>query len=242
MGQRSLEFLFTHLLNDVRFAERLASWRGHADSSTGDIAHEELASPSPRSPNSSGSSASSTKRLRASPPPKPTPKRTSKTPAPSSKATSNPSSPSAAGVGGERRCAVMHHRSQRQSHRPIESQLLHSESSIRYRRLSIDNRRRCSFDWARADYSTSDKYRQQDRYRRWRHLDHDHRATCGAVADCSDDIRQRSYQASVRYHSNRSTCLPGISMHTFSTVRLRSIWLQACETARLWRASTWRPH
>ena len=54
---------------------------------------------SPRSPNSSGSSASSTKRLRASPPPKPTPKRTSKTPAPSSKATSNPSSPSAARGG-----------------------------------------------------------------------------------------------------------------------------------------------
>ena len=52
-----------------------------------------------RSPNSSGSSASSTKRLRASPPPKPTPKRTSKTPAPSSKATSNPSSPSAARGG-----------------------------------------------------------------------------------------------------------------------------------------------
>ena len=55
--------------------------------------------PVPRSPNSSGSSASSTKRLRASPPPKPTPKRTSKTPAPSSKATSNPSSPSAARGG-----------------------------------------------------------------------------------------------------------------------------------------------
>ena len=54
---------------------------------------------SPRSPNSSGSSASSTKRLRASPPPKPTPKRTSKTPAPSLKATSNPSSPSAARGG-----------------------------------------------------------------------------------------------------------------------------------------------
>ena len=54
---------------------------------------------SPRSPNSSGSSASSTKRLPASPPPKPTPKRTSKTPAPSSKATSNPSSPSAARGG-----------------------------------------------------------------------------------------------------------------------------------------------
>ena len=57
----------------------------------------------PRSPNSSGSSASSTKRLRASPPPKPTPKRTSKTPAPSSKATSNPSSPSAARGGWRER-------------------------------------------------------------------------------------------------------------------------------------------
>ena len=50
-----------------------------------------FAIPVPRSPNSSGSSASWTKRLRASPPPKPTPKRTSKTPAPSSKATCNPS-------------------------------------------------------------------------------------------------------------------------------------------------------
>ena len=40
-----------------------------------------------------------TKRLRASPPPKPTPKRTTKTPAPSSKATCNPSSPSAARDG-----------------------------------------------------------------------------------------------------------------------------------------------
>ena len=55
--------------------------------------------PFPRSPNSSGSSACWTKRLPASPPPKPTPKRTSKTPAPSSKATSNPSSPSAARGG-----------------------------------------------------------------------------------------------------------------------------------------------
>ncbi len=53
----------------------------------------------PRWPNSSGSSACWTKRLRASPPPKPTPKRTSKTPAPSSKATCNPSSPSAARGG-----------------------------------------------------------------------------------------------------------------------------------------------
>ncbi|MCE2695732.1 MAG: type I restriction-modification system subunit M N-terminal domain-containing protein [Verrucomicrobiaceae bacterium] len=44
-------------------------------------------------PNSSGSSACWTKRLRASPPPKPTPKRTSKTPAPSSKATSMLSTP-----------------------------------------------------------------------------------------------------------------------------------------------------
>ena len=51
--------------------------------------------PFPRSPNSSGSSASSTKRLTASPPPKPTPKRTSKTPAPCLKATCNPSSRSA---------------------------------------------------------------------------------------------------------------------------------------------------
>ena len=59
-----------------------------------------------RSPNSSGSSASSTKRLRASPPPKPTPKRTSKTPAPSLKATSNPSSPSAARGGWRRRLAT----------------------------------------------------------------------------------------------------------------------------------------
>ena len=40
-----------------------------------------------RSPNSSGLSAFWTKRLRVSPPPKPTPKRTSKTPAPSSRAT-----------------------------------------------------------------------------------------------------------------------------------------------------------
>ena len=55
--------------------------------------------PSPRWPNSSGSSACWTKRLRASPTPKPTPRRTSKTPAPSSKATSNPSSPSAARGG-----------------------------------------------------------------------------------------------------------------------------------------------
>jgi type I restriction enzyme M protein len=54
------------------------------------------------SPNSSGSSTCSMKRLWASPPPKPTPKKTSKTPAPSSKATSNPSSPSAA-RGGWRR-------------------------------------------------------------------------------------------------------------------------------------------
>jgi hypothetical protein len=53
---------------------------------------------SPRWPNSSGSSGCWTKRLRASPPPKPTPKRTSKTPAPSSKATSNPSSPSAGAI------------------------------------------------------------------------------------------------------------------------------------------------
>ena len=53
----------------------------------------------PPSPNSSGLSACWTKRLRALPPPKPTPKRTSKTPAPSSKATSNPSSPSAARGG-----------------------------------------------------------------------------------------------------------------------------------------------
>ena len=76
--------------------------------------------PFPRSPNSSGSSASSTKRLTASPPPKPTPKRTSKTPAPSSKATSNPSSPSAARGGWRRRlanCATCHsgHRLSRQS-------------------------------------------------------------------------------------------------------------------------------
>ena len=41
----------------------------------------------PRSPNSGGLSASWTRRLKASPPPKPTPKRTSKTPAPSSRAT-----------------------------------------------------------------------------------------------------------------------------------------------------------
>ena len=39
------------------------------------------------------------KRLRASPPPKPTPKRTSETPAPYSRATSNPSSPGAAQAG-----------------------------------------------------------------------------------------------------------------------------------------------
>ena len=57
---------------------------------------------SPRSPSSSGSSAFWTKRLRASPSPKPTPKRTSKTPAPSSKATSNPSSPNGA-TGGYKR-------------------------------------------------------------------------------------------------------------------------------------------
>ena len=49
--------------------------------------------------NSSGSSASSTKRSRASPLPKPTPKRISTTPAPSSKATSNPSSRSVARGG-----------------------------------------------------------------------------------------------------------------------------------------------
>ena len=52
--------------------------------------------PSPRWPNSSGSSACWTKRLPASPPPKPTPQRTSKTPVRSLPATSNPSSPSAA--------------------------------------------------------------------------------------------------------------------------------------------------
>ena len=65
-----------------------------------------------RSPNSSGSSACWTKRLRASPPPKPTPKRTSKTPAPSSKATSNPSSPSAARGGwrNARRCCAIRER------------------------------------------------------------------------------------------------------------------------------------
>jgi len=57
------------------------------------------------SPGSGGSSASSTKRLRASPPPKPTPKRTSKTPAPSSKATFNPSSPNAAKDGLKRHWA-----------------------------------------------------------------------------------------------------------------------------------------
>lgn len=45
------------------------------------------------STNSSGSLAFSTKRLMASPPPKPTPKRTSNTPAHCSPATSNPSSP-----------------------------------------------------------------------------------------------------------------------------------------------------
>ena len=55
--------------------------------------------PLPHSPNSSASSASSTKHLTASPPPKPTPKRTSKTPAPFSKATFIPSSPSAARGG-----------------------------------------------------------------------------------------------------------------------------------------------
>ena len=63
--------------------------------------------PSPHSPNSSASSASSTKRLTASPPPKPTPKRTSKTPVPCLKATCNPSSPSAA-KGGWRICLAMY--------------------------------------------------------------------------------------------------------------------------------------
>ena len=60
----------------------------------------------PRWPNSSGSSDYWTKRLRASPPRKPTPKRTSKTPAPSSKAISKPSSPSAARGGWRRRSAT----------------------------------------------------------------------------------------------------------------------------------------
>jgi type I restriction enzyme S subunit len=53
----------------------------------------------PHSPSSGGSLRCWTKRLPASQPPKPTPKRTSKTPVPSSKATSNPSSPNA-GMGG----------------------------------------------------------------------------------------------------------------------------------------------
>ncbi len=77
--------------------------------------------PFPRSPNSSGSSASSTKRLTASPPPKPTPKRTSKTPAPSSKATSNPSSPSAARGGWRRRLENLSNDQRRQrKHYPTE--------------------------------------------------------------------------------------------------------------------------
>jgi type I restriction enzyme M protein len=58
-----------------------------------------VSSQSPRYPGSNESSASSTKHLSASPPPKPTPKRTSKTPEPSSTATSNPSSPSLARAG-----------------------------------------------------------------------------------------------------------------------------------------------
>ena len=62
--------------------------------------------PFPPPPSNSGLLAFSTKRLRASPPPKPTPKRTSKTPVPSSKAISTPSSPSAA-KGGWRKNSEM---------------------------------------------------------------------------------------------------------------------------------------
>ena len=56
-------------------------------------------SPSPRWPSSGGLLGFSTKRLRASPPPKPTPNRTSKTPVLCLKATCKPSSPNAATAG-----------------------------------------------------------------------------------------------------------------------------------------------
>jgi hypothetical protein len=86
--------------------------------------------PAPRFPNSGASSAFSTKRLRASPPPKPTSKRTSKTPAPSSKATSNPSSPNAR-LGGWRSpfqlCAI----SSMASHLMVQSSQTMSLRAIR---------------------------------------------------------------------------------------------------------------
>ena len=75
---------------------------GNAQPNLSQIKLRKVGVPVPRWPSSSGLSAFWTKRLRASPPPKPTPKRTSKTPEPSSKATSNPSSPNAA-MGGWRR-------------------------------------------------------------------------------------------------------------------------------------------
>ena len=103
-SQSDIEFLVSTCLTRIR-QDRIRRAQERCDSQAhhqSEHARGTFRFPSPRSPNSSGSSASSTKRLRASPPPKPTPKRTSKTPAPSSKATSNPSSPSAA-RGGWRR-------------------------------------------------------------------------------------------------------------------------------------------
>ena len=75
------------LSRDKKGIRRLAR-KGQIISQPKDLSLRGIRFQSRPSPSSGGSSASSTRRLRASPPPNPTPKRTSKTPAPSSKATS----------------------------------------------------------------------------------------------------------------------------------------------------------
>jgi hypothetical protein len=97
------EYLYYYLSREIFRVEGAARMSGA-------VGHKRVAKefiegypiPIPHFPNSGGSSESSTKRLTASPLPKPRPKRTSETPAPSSKATSNPSLPSAARGGSKR--------------------------------------------------------------------------------------------------------------------------------------------
>jgi len=88
-------FIF-HLLKKFDL-QRFASGAG-VPTLNRNFVHSELVSVPPLR-SSGGLSASSTKLLKASMPPEPTPKRTSKTPAPFSKATSNPSLLSAARDG-----------------------------------------------------------------------------------------------------------------------------------------------